>query len=216
MAIKYPKLFEPFRIGSVELGKEMTLEDVEKLDADELVVSTGNQPKEPPIPGLNQKNVVGATDALLEKKSVDGENITVIGGGLVGCEVAVWLKEEKGKKNITLIEASAELMGGGLEPMPLPNKLMLIDLLEYHNVDVRLSTPVKRIEGGDVVVSTPQGEEIIKADTVIQAIGFNPNDMLFKEINANIPKKVWCLGDAKIPSNIMFGIRDANAIARQI
>lgn len=36
------------------------------------------------------------------------------------------------------------------------------------------------------------------------------------QIYENIPKKVWLLGDAKMTSNIMFGIRDANSIARSL
>lgn len=142
--------------------------------------------------------------------------MAIVGGGLVGCEVAIWLKEEKGFENVTLIEGAPELMAGGYEPMPLPNKLMLIDLLKFHGVDVRLSTMLQSIDGTTVNVRSGDAAEQIPADAVILALGFNSNDKLYHEIYENIPKKVWLLGDAKMTSNIMFGIRDANSIARSL
>ncbi len=200
----------------IRLETALTLSDVEALDCDEIVVSTGNTPNIPPIAGIEGENVVNAVDALRDRRDVKGDNIVVIGGGLVGCEVAVWLREERGKNKVTLVEAAPELMGGGLEPMPLPNKLMLIDMLDFLNVEVLLETAVGSIDENEVVVRGKNGLRALPADTVILATGLKANDSLFKEINGNVAKKVWCLGDAKGPSNIMFGIRDANAIARAI
>ena len=200
----------------VEFNCTMNLAAVEKLNADEIVVSTGNTPKELPIPGLKQENVLGAVDVLLGKQTVNGEKIAVIGGGLVGCEVAIWLAEEQGKKDITLIEGASKLMADGYEPMPLPNRLMLEDMLEYYGVDVKLSSFLKKVDGNNVIIAANGAESSIEADTVILAMGFDPNNSLYREVYSNVPKKVWCLGDAQTPSNIMFGIRDANSVARQI
>lgn len=201
----------------VVLNTELSLEDVEKLDCDEIVVSTGNLPKIPPVKGLDQKNVYSPTKVLLEEEVIpEGDKVVIVGGGLVGCEVAIWLKEEKGFKDVTLVEGSGELMGGGYEPMPLPNKLMLIDLLKFHGVNVMLNTMLGSVEGKTVNVKTAEGYKALDADSVILALGFDANDRLYKDINATIPKKVWLLGDAKMPSNIMFGIRDANSIARAL
>ena len=201
----------------VVMNKELTLADVEALDCDEIVVSTGNTPKIPPVPGVEQPNIYSPVKVLLGEQTIPaGSSVAIVGGGLVGCEVAIWLKEEKGFENVTLIEGAPELMAGGYEPMPLPNKLMLIDLLKFHGVDVRLSTMLQSIDGTTVNVRSGDAAEQIPADAVILALGFNSNDKLYHEIYENIPKKVWLLGDAKMTSNIMFGIRDANSIARSL
>ena len=201
----------------VVMNKELTLADVEALDCDEIVVSTGNTPKIPPVPGVEQPNIYSPVKVLLGEQTIPaGSSVAIVGGGLVGCEVAIWLKEEKGFENVTLIEGASELMAGGYEPMPLPNKLMLIDLLKFHGVDVRLSTMLQSIDGTTVNVRSGDAAEQIPADAVILALGFNSNDKLYHEIYENIPKKVWLLGDAKMTSNIMFGIRDANSIARSL
>ena len=154
-----------------------------------------------------------------QSKAANG-NITfglvIVGGGLVGCELAVYLCEEKGYTDVTVVEGASELMGGGFEPMPLPNKLMLIDLMKFHGVKVLTDTMLDHIDGDKVFVKRNGEVSALETDSVVMSIGFDANDELYKEINANIPKKVWLLGDAKMPSNIMFGIRDANAIAREI
>jgi len=201
----------------VYLEKALAFADIEKLDCDEIVMATGAKPKLPPIKGIDQKNVYSPVKVLTGEQMIrEGDNVVIIGGGLVGCEVAVWLKEEKGFENITLIEGTSELMGGGSEPMPVPNKLMLIDLLKFNSVNVMMNTMLDSIDGNHVFVRTDTGVKSIPADTVILALGYDPDDSMYREVYENIPKKVWLLGDAKMPSNIMFGIRDANAIARTI
>lgn len=200
----------------VEYNTELTLANIEKLDCDEIVVSTGNKPKLPPVAGIDQDNVYSPVKVFLGEEKLPAGRVVIVGGGLVGCELAVYLAEEKGYSDVTVVEGADELMSGGFEPMPLPNKLMLIDLLKFHGVKVLTSTMLDHIDGGKVYVKHGSEVTALETDSVVMSIGFDANDGLYKEINENVPKKVWLLGDAKMPSNIMFGIRDANAIAREI
>ncbi len=201
----------------IRLNTELDMSATEALDCDEIVVSTGNRPKLPPIKGIDGKNVYSPVKVLLgEEKLPENGKVVIVGGGLVGCEVAVWLREEMGFADVTLVEGADELMAGGYEPMPLPNKLMLIDLLKFHGVKVMLRTMLDAVDPDGVTVKQNGKTQKLNADAVILALGFNANDKLYRELNANLPKKVWLLGDAKMPSNIMFGIRDANAVARAL
>lgn len=200
----------------IKLNTQLSLADIEKLDCDEIVVSTGNKPKMPPIPSITQKNVYSPVKVFLGEETMPKGRVVIIGGGLVGCELAVWLTEEKGFDDVTVVEGVSELMAGGFEPMPLPNKLMLLDLMKLHGVKILTNTMLQSIEGSKVNVKNGDSVSSIDADSVVLSLGFNANDELYRQINENIPKKVWLLGDAKTPSNIMFGIRDANAIARQL
>ncbi len=201
----------------VEYNKELTLADVEALDCDEIVVANGNVPKIPPVKGVDQENVYNPIKVLTGKQTIPaGSKIVIIGGGLVGCEVALYLRQEKGFEDVTIVEGMPELMGGGAEPQPIANKLMIYDLLKYYNVDLRLSSMLNRIEGNTVVVNHAGKEEVIDTDVVIMSLGLAANDKLYKAIYANVPKKVWRIGDALAASNLMYGIRDANEIARMI
>jgi 2-enoate reductase len=197
----------------VKLGRELTLDQIKKLDADEIVVATGATAKVPPIPGVDLPHVNTATDVLLGKKE-PGQRVIIIGGGQVGCELALWL-EEKGKQ-VTLIEALSGLMTLGKEALFIANKKMLEDMLAYKNIKVMLGTQVAAIGTNSVDVITKQGKETIAADTVVLAVGYNSDSRLYREISATIPKKVWLLGDARAPGNIMFAIRDGAAIGRAL
>lgn len=202
---------------AVKFNSELTLEDVKKLDCDEIVVATGNVPKIPPIPGVNGSNVYSPVKVLTgEQKIPKGSKVVVIGGGLVGCEAALYLKQEEAFEDITIVEGLGELMCGGLEPQPIGNKLMICDLIDFHKIKLQMNSMLNRIEDGKVVVNCNGEEKEMKADAVIMSLGLASNDRLYREIYENIPKKVWRIGDALSASNLMFGIRDANAIARQI
>mgnify|MGYP003734217291 CR=1 FL=1 len=137
-----------------------------------------------------------------------------IGGGQVGCELALLL-EKKGKE-VTIIEAMFALMSGGKEALFPGNKQWLEDMLAYKNIRVMLSTQVSAIGADSVEVVTPLGKETVPADSVVLAIGYHADDRLYKALYATVPKKVWLLGDAKIPSNIMFAVKDGAAIGRAL
>jgi 2-enoate reductase len=196
---------------TVKLGCSMTLEQVERLDSDEIVVATGATARVPPIPGVERAHVVTAVEVLLGEKET-GRRVTLIGGGQVGCELALWL-EEKGRQ-VTLVEALDGLMTSGKEALFMGNKMMLTDMLAYKKIKVMLSTKVLAIAENSVDVVTKDGSETIPADSVVLAIGYHSNDRLYKAINSTVPKKVWLLGDAKTPGNIMFAVKDGAAIGR--
>lgn len=195
----------------VNYNCELTLEQIEALDVDEIVVATGSIAKIPPIPGVEQDHVITAIEALLGEKEV-GENVTIIGGGQVGCELALCL--EKQEKKVTIVEFLGSLMSGGKEALCIANKMMLEDMLKFKNVEVLLETKVASISSNAVEVITPSGEKSCAADTVILATGYAPNNSLYKEINSKVPKKVWLLGDAKTPSNIMYAVKDGAAVGK--
>ena len=78
---------------------EVTREYAEKEAPDAIIVAAGSDPVLPPIPGLREaKNMILAEDYYLEKDRV-GDSVIVLGGGLVGCELAVCLADlgKKGK-----------------------------------------------------------------------------------------------------------------------
>jgi len=197
----------------VKCGQNVTLEQVKELDYDEIVVATGATPKTPPIPGVNLPHVTTAIEVLLGKTE-PGENVTVIGGGQVGCELAVWLRE-KGKQ-VTLVEAMDGLMTGGKEGVFLANRLMLEDMLAYHEVRTLLNTKVKAITPQHLEVEMGAFDELIPADTVVMAIGYQADNGLFKEISQSVPKKIWLVGDANTPSNIMYAVKDGATIGRAL
>ena len=65
--------------------KNKEVKDINVLGADEIIVATGATAKHIPVKGAD--TAIQAVDFLLGKQEV-GENVTIIGGGLTGCEIA--------------------------------------------------------------------------------------------------------------------------------
>ena len=94
----------------IRLNTPLTEKLLAEIQPDEIVVATGSGPFVPPIAGSTLPHVVTGHDVLAGLKST-GKSVAVIGGGLIGMEVAELLSDQ-GKK-VTIIEMLDEV-GGGL------------------------------------------------------------------------------------------------------
>ena len=92
--------------AELRLNTEVTPELVETLQPDALIVAVGSLPVQPPIPGLQNDNVILVNNYYRQKEQV-GDTVIVLGGGLAGCETAIHLAREG--KQVALIEMRSEL-----------------------------------------------------------------------------------------------------------
>lgn len=176
---------------------------------DAVIVATGATPKKFSL-GENAP-VYTATDALLGKTPI-GERVTVVGGGLVGCETALWLAQEG--KRVTIVEALDRLMAVN-KPLCHANSEMLERLLPFHGVETLVSSSVQKYEGGKIFVKTPQGERQLDCDTVILSVGFREDRGVF-DAWENSAREIYLLGDAKKVANIMYAVWDAFEVVNHI
>jgi len=95
----------------IQLGVEVTPDTIRKEKPGVVIIAAGSKPFIPEIPGIGRDNVATATDLLLGKKKVK-DSAVVVGGGLIGCETALWLAQQ-GKK-VTLVEMLEDLMIAGI------------------------------------------------------------------------------------------------------
>lgn len=180
--------------------KEMVLEG----HYDAVIIATGSTPK---IFNLGDP-VLTAEEALLNTKPV-GNKVTIIGGGLVGCETALDLAK-KGKE-VTIVEALDKLLAVN-GPLCSANKEMLERLVPFNNITVKTSVQAKSYK--DHILTLGNGETI-ETDTVVLAVGYKENKSLYEEVQYDIPE-VYLLGDAKNVANIMYAIWDAFEVANNI
>ena len=176
---------------------------------DAVIVATGATPKKFPL-GENAP-VYPATDAQLGKTPI-GERVPGVGGGLVGCETALWLAQEG--KHVTIVEALDRLMAVN-KPLCHANSEMLERLLPFHGVETLVSSSVQKYENGKLLVKTPQGEQQLDCDTVILSVGFREDRGVF-DAWENSAKEIYLLGDAKKVANIMYAVWDAFEVANHI
>ncbi|MDP4085955.1 MAG: FAD-dependent oxidoreductase [Bacillota bacterium] len=194
-------------VFNTEVTKKFVLEE----KADTVIVATGSKPILLNLPGKEKNKVVTAEEVLLNQEQT-GNSIVVVGGGLVGCEAALWLAQ-KGKQ-VTVIEASSDICGGP-HGIPFMNYDMLKDLLAYHNVEIMKNSLVSEVTTEGVLVKTKEGTVSVNADTIILSIGYTSVNSLYKQIEFDV-EELYLLGDAKRVKNIMYAIWDAYEVARQL
>lgn len=194
----------------VYLNDEVSKEFIEKYHADAVIIATGSNPK---IFSLgDDENVHTASEVLITGAKTVGEEIVVIGGGLVGCETALWLAQQ-GKK-VTIIEALNKLLALN-GPLCHANSEMLEKLIPYNHIDTITNSKAKKYEDGILKVETPDGIKNISCDSIVLSIGYSENNKLFDELQFEIPE-IYLLGDARKVANIMYGIWDAFEVANSI
>jgi len=133
-------------------------------------------------------------------------NVVVIGGDLVGLELAEFLIERG--RNVKVIEPT-----GSLGPnLSIIRRSRVVHLLKEHGVDLLTNVEIKEIDGQEVIVQHEESEKIFPADQIIIALGANANLNLSDELNnMNIP--VTSIGDCTSVGYIHGAIADAREAA---
>lgn len=185
----------------IKLDTEATWELIKGIQPDAVVIATGGIPLIPQIPGLDRVNVVTAQD-VLSGKAKTGQNVVILGGGLVGCEIGHYLASRGNR--VTIIEVLRR-MAGEMGPMV---RRRLMDGLREKQVTMLTNTKCDEITPGNVTVITGEGQRsIIPADTVVMAVGSKANDDLFRTLQSKVPE-LHCVGDSSQPQGIMEATND--------
>ena len=178
----------------VILNTAVTADLIAKENPAAVVIATGAKQLALTIPVESSSPAVVYLWDYLAGSAKIGEKVVVLGGN-EGAEAAVSLARE-GKK-VTLVEATqaiaeaAYIYGGAARREPLNR------YLSQEKVDIRLNRKVKSIQPGKVIVENCYGEEeSIEADTVVVALGREPLNDLYRELNGR-DRVVYIIGDAK-------------------
>ena len=192
----------------IEIKLNTEVKDVDSLGADEIIVATGSRANRIPVPG-NEK-AIQAVDFLRGKHEV-GEKVTIIGGGLTGCEIAYELFLQ-GKKP-TIVEMMNDLI---VTPgICLANTSFLRDFFEANKVPVHLETGVKEIKDGVVIAAAKDGTLIeIPTDSVIMSVGYKPAPVVTND--KKTPKNIHFVGDCEKVGNLRTVIWGAWDICMKI
>ena len=174
---------------------------IAEYEPDVVIAATGSNPFVPGfIRGVEQDFVVSAHDVLNGKKEV-GENVVVIGGGLVGAEAADMLSQSC---KVRIIEMLPQIMKDG-EYSPA---FYMKQRFKEHGVAVYTSTKVLEI-GDHTVIAEKEGQkiEIENVDNVVIAIGVRTDTTLLEKLE-NMECQVIKVGDANGVKNGYLGIRE--------
>lgn len=222
-----PELLEKrFRIA-LHLGEEVT-----QIDAgahtltttkgtyryDTLVYAAGAKSIVPPIAGLEGAVNVSSVrtledfDRLMDRDTglAKAKHITILGGGLIGVEVAENLIH-LGKK-VTLLEGGPQV----LPPWDLPFAMLAQKALEKGGVEVRTGTLLKSVERqGDRITGLPLPDQgVLPTDYLIVSVGIRPQTALLTNQGAHALKNGALIVDKHMRTNLpdIFAAGDCMAV----
>jgi len=194
--------------AQINLNQEVTEETIAEGKPDVVVIATGAIPRIPDIPGIDGGNVVTALEVLGGEKEV-GDRVVIVGGGMIGCEVAEHLAE-KGKQ-VTIVEMLERI---GID-IGMTTRWVIMQRLR--NAGIRMETKAKAEELTDkgVVASRDGSTEFFAADSIVVAMGLVPQNELYRRLEAK-GTKCYSIGDCNEAQKILQAIEDGHRIAGEI
>ena len=194
--------------AGVDLGGSRIVEkaNLEATKPDAVVMATGAVPKTIPIGRTDhQFNVVQGNDVIMGTAEV-GQNVVVIGGRFVGMEAATHLANQG--KHVSLVDVAE--IGQNCNPRlggVYRNRLVESGVYQYPNC------PVRRFTKNGVEITHMHLPLLLKADTIVFAVGTKPQNELAKVLDE---LKIFHVeaGDCKRIGDALLAIRDGAEIGR--
>jgi len=198
------------RLGvKVTLNVEATPAAIHELKPQVVVLATGAEALIPEIKGVHAENVITAWD-VLRGANVNGQKIAMVGGGLVGCEVAELLAG-KGK-SVTVVEMLPEIAGD----MNVVSRKYLLERFDKNGVQVLTDAKVQEITPERVIWVDKKGSKHdLQADAAILAVGAVANERLSKNLAGAIPE-MHIIGDSRSPRTIRDAVHEGFHCANHI
>ena len=194
----------------IRLSTVVTPNVIEEINPDVVIVAVGSEPIKLNVPGADLENVTNSHDVLSGKVKVSGE-VVIIGGGLVGLEVAEYISSKADR--ITVIEMLDQVA----KDLGQLRKICVMENLYAESINTITNAKCIEIKESSVLIDNKGSIEEIKCDSVIVAIGAKSRK--FNEISDYCDKNkmtYYTIGDAVRARRALNCIAEAVEVARQI
>jgi 2,4-dienoyl-CoA reductase (NADPH2) len=217
-------------------GLEATEDTVLERDPDVVILATGAKQELPDIPGIEKPHVYTAETVLKREADLWG-SVLVIGGGHIGCEVALYvaqggamstdvarflvshgaLSQEEALKyagqtrTVTVVEARKKIAAY----YGRTSRFALMQGLRTRGVT--LMTGARCVEIGDGVVDVEREgkRERLDADTVVITSGYVEENSLYRALKGKV-SELHVIGDARKLKSCQQAVWEAAELARRI
>jgi pyruvate/2-oxoglutarate dehydrogenase complex dihydrolipoamide dehydrogenase (E3) component len=141
------------------------------ITATNIFINTGSHSATPPIPGIEEVDVLDET-SILDIEELP-EHLAILGAGYIGLEYAQMFR--RFGSDVTLIEIHEHVLR--LEDKDIAHKLQ--EILESFDIEFWLESSLEEIDQKDgtlhLQVKTPEGKRQIQASHLLVAVGRSPN-----------------------------------------
>ncbi|NLL53501.1 MAG: FAD-dependent oxidoreductase [Peptococcaceae bacterium] len=198
-------------VPDIMLNTEGNPELMKKLKPDVIICAVGAHPYLPPVPGINGDNVITAVDSFCHPEKI-GARVVILGGGLVGCEAALFMAHS-GKKEITVVEVQNKLA----DPIYWRQSDPLLKALRADpRVALLTETSCREITSKGMRIADKEGnEKFIEADTIICATGLLSDRETVESLRF-CAEDFHDIGDCVRPLKIMDAVQRAYFAAMDI
>ncbi len=192
------------------LGRKATLEDILKENPDIVILATGARPHLP----LPEK-VLPASKAVTFSAVLNGDSpsvpqeVAVVGGGAIGCEVALYLAENG--HTVTIFEMT-DSIGTQFEAM---TKKIVLQKIRDLGIRVLTNARITGFRGNDLQFEQNGSFHARTFPFVVFATGTIPDDRLYGPLKAR-GLEVARIGDCVKPRSIKEAIYEGAMIGRSI
>jgi len=176
------------KITKVDFDNKKISSSLNSYDYDQLLIATGSSNRHLVINGqtiLPKENIIYLRDFeesnILKDKINKAKNITIIGGGFIGLEIAS-SAVQKGK-NITVLERAGQLMG---RVIPLKIANLIQEKHESMGTKINLNAEIKNIEQKNDAFEIHYNNETLLSDLIIIGVGSKPNTEIFQNTSLKI------------------------------
>ena len=186
----------------VRLGKEF---DPYHPDTplDVVVIATGSVPTLPILPGIHDERIMTPVDCLNGSCPKGDEDVLVVGGGVTGCELALFLKSLGNR--VILIEKQDRL-AGDLEEI---SRMDLLRRMAKEKIQVFLKISLREISKEGAILADDEGKKfLVKPTRIVLAMGNHSQAILRRRLKGKA-NRLFVVGDAKEPRTIYYAIHDA-------
>ena len=200
---------------SVKTGIAVTPEAIAAWAPDEIIIATGAMPGPNPIDVsrlASEIRVAHAWDVLANLDDVrPGTRFTIIGGGMVGAELADALRLKSCPT--TVLEMRADIAVG----MARNNRFELVERLQAAGVDLVTQCRIRVVADTSVRYQVGDGSEVTRpiGDMLVLATGPRPNLEVLETIKmTGLP--YTCIGDCSQPGDFLSVLRDASMVGLRV
>jgi 2,4-dienoyl-CoA reductase-like NADH-dependent reductase (Old Yellow Enzyme family)/thioredoxin reductase len=211
VAIRYYEYWLEQMGVEIRLNSPYSSQIIEEYKPDVVVLATGAVPIIPPIKGLDQRQFY-TFEEILKGKIPLGHNVMIIGGGMVGLEVAERLSHLS--KSVTIVEMLRRI-GANVHMMVAKEVVPLIE--KDQRIDIHVNTKVEEIRENYIIGSKKDESNPVQIefDSLVIATGSKPNDGLVTEIEPLV-SEIHKIGDCKKTRKIIDAVQEGYQVALQI
>ncbi len=176
------------------------------VESDKFIIASGSIPSRPPIPGIEYAIT---SDEALDFTEVP-KDIVIVGGGVIGVEIASYLHEFGSK--VTIVEMLDKI----LPPVDDEISSLLRSILEARGITINTGAKITEIMKDGVKFEKDGKTTELKAEKVLVAIGRRPNCKDLKPENAGVlTDRGFVPVDGRLQTNIegIYAIGDVTPVA---